>query len=303
MSVVTPKLRETARDLGDEGTRWLEHLPARVEALAEAWSLTVGPAFDSEGCIAWVAPARVADGTEAVLKMGLPFAETRYEVEALRLYDGQGAARLLRVSDDGYSLLLERCLPGTNLWLLGEEEGNRVGAALLRRLWLQPPFAAPFTSLRERVETWCEGVPAKRVHPRQGPAAGFEIEIVDQAMETARSLAASQPASVLLHGDFHPGNVLAAEREPWISIDPQPVVGDPAFDLAQWLGNRCWPARQSPDPAAAVRRQAEQMSALLGLDPALLPTMPKDHDRSLATRYCLATSLARQGREGVTRRG
>src|SRR5437764_300049 len=179
---VTPKLRETALELGDEGTRWLEGLPARVEALAEAWSLTVGLAFDSEGCIAWVAPARAADGAEAVLKIGLPFGETRYEAEALRLYDGQGAARLLRVSEDGYSLLLERCLPGTNLWSLGEEEGNAVGAALLRRLWLQPTFAAPFTLLADRVETWCERL------PRQGPAAGFEIEMVDQAMEIARAL-------------------------------------------------------------------------------------------------------------------
>lgn len=259
--VVTAKLRETALPLGDEGTRWLEDLPARIEALAAAWSLTLAEAFDSEGCIAWVAPARLADGTEAVLKVGLPFQETRHEAAALRLYGGQGAARLLRVSQDGYSLLLECCLPGNNLWSLAEEEGNAVGAALLRRLWRAPPFEARFTLLPDRVETWCERL------PRQGPAAGYEMELVESAMEIARSLAASQAASVLLHGDFHPGNVLAAEREPWLAIDPQPVVGDPAFDLAQWLGNRCRPARQSPDPAAAVRRQAEQMSALLGLDP------------------------------------
>ena len=86
-------------------------------------------------------------------------------------------------------------------------------------------------------------------------------------MEVARALAASQPESVLLHGDFHPGNVLAAEREPWLAIDPQPLVGDPAFDLAQWLGNRCEAAWKTPDPVAALWWQAEQMSALLNLDP------------------------------------
>ena len=53
------------------------------------------------------------------------------------------------------------------------------------------------------------------------------------------ALSATQPHRVLLHGDFHPGNVLAAAREPWLAIDCKPLVGDPAYDLAQWLGNRC----------------------------------------------------------------
>jgi streptomycin 6-kinase len=38
----------------------------------------------------------------------------------------------------------------------------------------------------------------------------------------------------VLHQDFHRGNVLRAEREPWLAIDPKPLVGEPAFD-ARWL--------------------------------------------------------------------
>jgi streptomycin 6-kinase len=259
--VITPRLRESAADLGDEGASWLEDLPGRVEALAEAWSLALGEPFSSDGCTGWVAPARRADGSEVVLKIGLPFPETRFEAEAMRLYDGQGAARLLEVSDDGCSLLLERCLPGTDLWTVGEEEGNAVGAALLRRLWRKPRPGAPFDRMPERVEDWGEWL------ARKGLAAGYDTEMMEQAMAIARALAASQPAEVLVHGDFHPGNVLAAQREPWLAIDPQPLVGDPAYDIAQWLGNRCEAAQKSADPVAALRWQAEQMSALLDLDP------------------------------------
>ena len=89
-----------------------------------------------------------------------------------------------------------------------------------------------------------------------------------QTIELARELAATQPRSVLLHGDFHPANVLAARREPWLAIDCKPLVGDPAYDLAQWLGNRCDAVEQSPDAAAIIRRQIEHMSDLLDLDPA-----------------------------------
>ena len=68
--------------------------------------------------------------------------------------------------------------------------------------------------------------------------------------------------AVLLHGDFHPGNVLSAQREPWLAIDCKPVVGDPAYDLAQWLGNRYEAVAQSPDPVATLRRQIRRFASL-----------------------------------------
>src|SRR5207248_293889 len=114
----------------------------------------------------------------------------------------------------------------------GEEEGNVVGAQLLRRLWREPPQSATFTLLSALVEEWCEAL------PRTAPAQGYDAELVADAIEIARDLASSQAEMVLLHGDFHPGNVLAAAREPWLAIDCQPLVGEPAYDLAQWLGNR-----------------------------------------------------------------
>jgi len=142
------------------------------------------------------------------------------------------------------------------------EEGNAAGAAVLRQLWREPPPAVAFVRLSDLAAEWCESL------PREAPAAGYDAALVAHAVELARELAATQPRTVLLHGDFHPGNVLAAAREPWLAIDPKPLVGDPAYDLAQWLGNRCEQAERSPDAVSAIRWQIDQFSDLLGLDPA-----------------------------------
>lgn len=277
--VVSPQLRETAASFGAEGERWLGELPGRAEEAAEAWSLTVGPAFATEGCCSWVAPARLGDGSEAVLKVGIPHREARYEGAALRAFDGRGAVRLLWVSEDGFVLLLERCVPGTDLWSLPEETANEVGAAVLRELWRPLPDSTrsaseggsapdalapehPFDTVTDLARGWRESL------LREGREAGYEDRLIARAVELAAELSATEPGRVLLHGDFHPGNVLAATRQPWLAIDCKPLVGEPAYDLAQWLLNRCEAAHQAPDPVGALRGQLERLSALLDLDPA-----------------------------------
>ena len=37
---------------------------------------------------------------------------------------------------------------------------------------------------------------------------------------------------MLLHQDLHGDNVLAAQREPWLVIDPKPLVGEREFNVA-----------------------------------------------------------------------
>jgi streptomycin 6-kinase len=36
----------------------------------------------------------------------------------------------------------------------------------------------------------------------------------------------------LLHADLHHHNILAAERHPWLAIDPKGVIGDAAYERA-----------------------------------------------------------------------
>ena len=51
--------------------------------------------------------------------------------------------------------------------------------------------------------------------------------LVSAAVEVFAGLPRSAGRQVLLCTDLHAGNVLAAEREPWLVIDPKPYVGDP----------------------------------------------------------------------------
>jgi streptomycin 6-kinase len=247
---------------GAEGTRWLADLPRYIAELAQEWGLRVGPAFDQDGAVSWVAPVELSDGSEGVLKITFPHDDPRFEADALRVLDGRGAVRLLHVSDDGFSLLLERCRPGTDLWSLGEMEGDAVACRLLPGLWRDPTPDAPFVSLADYVARWWDEL------PRLTAGADYDAEVVAAAVARGRDLAASQPRRVLLHGDFHPGNVLAAQREPWLCIDPKPLVGEPAYDLAQWLYNRARFVIRSDDAVAVLRRQIDRFAVDLGLDPA-----------------------------------
>ena len=263
MDVFIPAfLQQHILQFGAEGAHWLAHLPRRIVELEQQWGLRVGPAFDHGGAVSWVAPVECGDGSEAVLKIGLPQDEARFEAQALRCLDGRGAVRLLQASDDGFSLLLERCRPGTDLWSLSDEEGNAMACQMLTRLWREPDPRAPFMSLSDYVASWWDDL------SRLTATADYEGDVVAEAVARGRELAASQPRSVLLHGDFHPGNVLAAQREPWLFIDPKPLVGEPAYDLAQWLYNRARFVIQSDDPVAVLRRQIDRFAADLGLDPA-----------------------------------
>ena len=100
---------------GEEGTQWLARLPLLIAELERVWDFHAGPAFNHGGAVSWVAPVKCGDGSEAVLKIGIPQDEARFEAQALRFLNGHGAIRLLRASEDGFSMLLERCLPGTEL--------------------------------------------------------------------------------------------------------------------------------------------------------------------------------------------
>ena len=91
--------------------------------------------------------------------------------------------------------------------------------------------------------------------------------LVERAEALFARLLASQAEPVLLHGDLHHFNVLAAQRQPWLAIDPKGVVGEPAYDTAALLHN---PAEllDAPHPSKALERRIDQLAEQLGLDRA-----------------------------------
>src|SRR5439155_15671600 len=116
-----------------------------------------------------------------------------------------------------------------------EPEQDVVVAGLLRVLWAQPPVAYPFRPLADMCAAWAGEFEA-------GYAASGSADRIDPGLARAgialfRELPATAGEQVLLCTDLHAENILAAEREPWLVIDPKPYVGDPAYDVLQHMLN------------------------------------------------------------------
>jgi streptomycin 6-kinase len=203
-----------------EGRAWLERLPRLVEECRQQWSLQLEPPFPYSYTSLAVPAGAV------VLKIQFPDRESEHEADALALWDGEGAVRLVARDDDRHAFLIERCRPGTSLAAAGQEEAVSVFAGLLPRLWR--PAGAPFRPLEEEAAWWADRL------RRRWESAGrpFEEELVAAARDALAELAPTQEEHVLVHQDLHADNVLRAEREPWLAIDPKPLVGERAFGLA-----------------------------------------------------------------------
>jgi streptomycin 6-kinase len=193
-----------------------------------------------------------------VLKVMWRHAEAAHEGDGLREWDGDGAVRLHDAMeyDDTTALLLERCVPGTALASRAESEQDMVIAGLLRRLWRDPAPGHHFQSLQLMCNAWADEFELKAANTRTNLDAGLARE----GIALFRTLPATAERNVLLCTDLHAENVLAAEREPWLVIDPKPHVGDPTYDVLQHLLN-C-DERLHADPLGLASRMAD----LLDLD-------------------------------------
>ena len=237
---------------------WLAGLPALVARIAAEWRIEVGAPFLPGGMTAWVAPARDDAGNDLVLKVGWPHPEAAHEADGLRAWDGAGAIRVCQANElaEATVLLLERCRPGTQLRARPAEEHDLVIAGLLRRLWVEPPAGHGFRPLSDMCDYW-----AKRYDERS-PAerSCLETPLAEEGIRLLRELPRNGGDALLLHTDLHAGNVLAAEREPWLAIDPKPYVGDAAYDVTQHVFNGVFLE------GADVSSLAARMALLLDLD-------------------------------------
>lgn len=257
---IPTNLSRTLARRGEQGAAWLGALPALIKTLADEWSLSISEPFEPGGSTSWTAPVeRSTDDVRLVLKVGFRDPEGLHEAQGLRAWRGEGAVRLHEEwrNETTSALLLERCEPGKQLWdMLDEEEQDMVVARLLERLWIEPPAGHSFRSLADMCDLWaaeCEEL--LELYPPPDPG------LVHEGLNVWRHLAATKPErSVLLVTDLHGGNILAAQREPWLVVDPQPYAGDPTYDPMQHMTN-C-KARLSADPV----RLCERMASLTGVD-------------------------------------
>jgi streptomycin 6-kinase len=175
-----------------------------------------------------VLPVRTSDGVPAVLKITSGDPETEHEHLVLRRWAGDGAVRLLTADPPRHAVLLER-LHDESLHTLSDVDGCEVVAGLYRRLHVPAlPQLRTLTSCLERWTVEFEKLPRSAPIPRR---------LVEQATALCRELS-DQPAGSVVHGNLHYGNVLAADRGPWLAIAPRPLNGDPHYEVAPMLWHR-----------------------------------------------------------------
>ena len=259
--IVPPSFVEVrANWSGDAAVAEAEALASLGESYLDRWDLTLDGAA-MHGMASLIQPVRRADGSAAVLKVPVIDDDQPGEAVALRAWDGDGAVRLFDEDPDTWVLLLERLAPRDLENFKDDLSATRILCALLRRLHAHaaPPDIPRLADVAATMVADAPEAATKFDNPAHGRVVRYwadaTAEIVGEAGDR------------LLHWDLHFENVLAAEREPWLAIDPKPLVGDPAFDLLPGLGNRWDELVATGDPARAVRRRYDLMVDELTLEP------------------------------------
>src|ERR1043166_7925758 len=217
---------------GEAGKQFLANLPASIEEAAHRWSLTdVQPspdlsynfvAFANRGAsTAWRFQRHSAQ-RDVVLKMGVPNREFLSEIAALRLFNAEGACKLIDYDEEKYWMLLERLRPGVMLAMLeDDEEATHIAADVMPKIW-RFDYRATNTSLRSaqdnfiKLVDWFEGL--KRLRAAfNGGTGPLKQKLVERVESSVKDFFVENHKSVLMHGDFHHYNLLASERG-WLVI-------------------------------------------------------------------------------------
>ncbi|MFF4445226.1 aminoglycoside phosphotransferase family protein [Streptomyces sp. NPDC001502] len=231
---------------GAAGAAWLAELPGIVDELLARWEC-VPDGEVMHGGVAVIVPVLRRDAVPAVLKVSFPHPGNVHEPDAFEAWGGRGAVLLYERDDERFAMLLERVRTAT---LEGVEDGDEVvtvAGRLSRRLAVPAPAGLP--RLREQADSWEEQLrrdekELTHTMPRY---------VVDAAVATVRELGRTQP-DVLIHGDLHARNILRADREPWLAVDPKGYVGDPAYDGGTLLKTRALSLLGAEDLGKAVHR-------------------------------------------------
>jgi streptomycin 6-kinase len=215
LEIPEPFVRNTIARDHERGSAWLATLPGLIDELLQRWNCTPVPAV-RYGFVGIVVPVRHPELPPLVLKVSYPHPGNAHEPDAFAAWGGRGAVTLYGRDDAHFAMLLERASV-TSLVDIDAEDAVRVAGQLSRRLAVPAPAQLP--RLRDLALDWARELKADPLPSR----------MIDAALANLDDLGPDQP-DVLVHGDLHVNNVLRAQREPWLVIDPKGYRGDPAYD-------------------------------------------------------------------------
>jgi streptomycin 6-kinase len=256
----------------EEGHAFLKALPDMIAEASARWGLTdVQPV--SNLSYNFVAFAR--RGTEdVILKMGTTNSEIDSELAALRLFNGEGACRLIEYDEERYWMLLERLHPGLTLATLeDDEEATHIAAEVMKRIWIHLDSASLLADLQEqapafhkfiRLADWFNGLKQLR-EMFNGGTGPLDEKLVERAESSAREFFAENHSPVLMHGDFHHYNVLSSERG-WLVIDPKGVIGPACYEVGPLMMNPWGKLLNGTNYRLVMKRRIDILHEHLGLE-------------------------------------
>lgn len=243
---------------GEAGAAWLSELPGIVEELLGRWAC-IPDGEVMHGGVGVIVPVRRRPEERAVLKVSFAHPGNVHEPEAFVAWGGRGAVLLHERDDKRFAMLLERAQPSTLAEVEDGDEVVTVAGRLNRRLAIPAPPGLP--RLREQAEAWEKQL---RKDAEELPHA-LPRQVLDAAMATVRELGRDQP-DTLIHGDLHARNILRADREPWLAVDPKGFAGDPAYDAGTLLKSRALTLLEADDLGKAVHRVLDVFAEAAELD-------------------------------------
>lgn len=215
---------------GAKGARWLADLPKIVGEICGLWKLDIENIFPNLS-YNFVADCSGETGEKFVLKIGFPEEDSSltFEKRALEAFGGRGAVRLLKADEKRFAILLERAVEGKTLSRICGEDYERaveITIEVLKKLPREPPNKTDFINL----EDWINGL-------NRAIAANFQTKKVEKARKFFSELIEPFEKKILLHGDVHFDNILSAEREPFLLIDPKGLIGEIGYEIAVFLND------------------------------------------------------------------
>jgi streptomycin 6-kinase len=214
----------------EDGHTFLKSLPDLINEASARWGLTdIQPSSNLSYNFVAFAKRR---NKQVVLKMGVPNSDMESEIAALRLFNGEGACRLIDYDEEKSWMLLERLRPGVMLSTLeNDEEATHIAADVMQKIWRPAPKDDVFI----RLSDWFDGL--KSLHSmfygRTGP---LNENLVHRVEHSVKDFLAENHQPVLMHGDFHHFNILSSERG-WLVIDPKGVIGPAGYEVGPFLIN------------------------------------------------------------------
>lgn len=246
--------READPGYGVSGDDWLAQLPRRVDEYLDRWGLQVDGAPRHGEC-ALVLPVRDEERTPLALKLTWPHVEAAQEHLALRLWDGNGAVRLVAADPHGFGLLLERLDADRPLTQAPILEACEVIGDLMGEL--DRPATPQFRTLAATADGWTASLSA--------PSELVPRRLREQAASHLADLVGGASGR-LVHEDLHDANVLGSTRRTWLAIDPKPVSGEWAYAVAPIVWNRPDAAARATSLRTHARLRAQIVADAAGLD-------------------------------------